>query len=218
MNTATTRILAATGVAAPVLWAAAVLHCGAIRPAYDPVNQFISELAERGSSTEGAMRLMGFYLPGLLVAFFGVFLLSRSTAVAAAVLVIIHGAGRVVAGIFPCDTGCPMTNPSFSQTVHNIAGMINGLTLPAAALLWASHVWKTGRSGRFAWYSLASGILGLTFLLLMILNLPTRHNAGLYQRLSFGLTYLWLVALAVAIWRSTSRATLNQSGKRTHPS
>ena len=214
MNSSRTRILTAAGVAGPVLWAAAVVYSGAIRPGYDPVDQFISELAERGSSTEGVMRVSGFFLPGLLVALFGVLLFSRSAARAAAVLITIYGAGRVTAGMFPCDAGCPTTNPSFSQVVHNIAALISGFTLPAAALVWFFHLRKTGRSGPLAWYSLASGILALMFLLLLIINVSTRHNVGLYQRLSLGIASLWLAVLAVSIWRSRNRATASDSGEQ----
>ena len=57
MRSAATRILTAAGIAAPLLYAAAVIYCGAVRPGYNPVTQFMSELAERGSSTEGVMRI-----------------------------------------------------------------------------------------------------------------------------------------------------------------
>jgi hypothetical protein len=46
---------------------------------------------------------------------------------AAAILIILQAAGRLTAGIFPCDAGCPATDPSFGQTVHNLAAMVSGL-------------------------------------------------------------------------------------------
>ena len=83
MRSAVTRILPAAGIAAGLAWAGAVIYCGAVRQGYDPVNQFISELAERGSSTETVMRVCGYYVPGLLILAFAVFLLIRSTGWAA---------------------------------------------------------------------------------------------------------------------------------------
>jgi len=88
MRSAVTRILAAAGIAAGLAWAGAVMYCGAIRQGYDPVNQFVSELAERGSSTEFVMRITGFYVPGLLVLAFAAFLLLRSAGWVVAVLLI----------------------------------------------------------------------------------------------------------------------------------
>ncbi len=201
MRSAAARTLAAAGIAAPVVWAVAVIYCGVSRPGYDPVNQFISELAERGSSSELLMRAAGFYLPGLLVVMFGLLLLTRSTGWPVAVLIIIHGAGRLTAGMFPCDPGCPVHAASVSQTVHNASAMLNGVTLPVAALLSSFAHWKVGRR-RFATYSLASAITGTAFLALMVMSLSTRSHVGLFQRLSFGFMNLWLAAFAVSIWPS----------------
>jgi hypothetical membrane protein len=206
MRSAATRILTAAGIAAPLLWAAAVIYCGAVRPGYNPVSQFMSELAERGSSTESVMRVTGFYLPGVLTVMFGVLLLTRSAGRPVAVLVIVHGAARLTAGIFPCDAGCPMPGSSVSQVVHNIAGMLNGIILPAAALFCFFHLRKIGRE-RFAWYSLVSAIVSTVFLVLIAMDLPTRSHVGLYQRLSFGTMQLWLGVFALSIWPSRIKAT-----------
>ena len=54
----------------------------------------------------------------------------------------------------------------------------------------------------FAWYSLASAVLGLLFLSLMFASRDTRHNVGMYQRLSLGTMSLWLAVLAVFLWPS----------------
>lgn len=206
MRSAATRILTAAGIAAPLLWAAAVIYCGAVRPGYNPVTQFISELAERGSSTESVMRITAFYLPGVLIVMFGVLLLTRSAGLPVAALLIIHGAGRLTAGTFPCDPGCPVPGSSVSQVVHNAAGMLSVITLLAAALFCSFHLRKIGRH-RFAWYSLVSAIVGTVFLVLMVVDAPTRSHVGLFQRLSFGIMFLWLGAFALSIWPSRIKAT-----------
>jgi hypothetical membrane protein len=174
MRNAATRILTAAGIAAPLLWAAAVTYCGAVRPGYHPVTQFISELAERGSPTESVMRIAAFYLPGVLVVMFGVFLLTRRGPVGlpVGVLLIVHGAARLIAGAFPCDPGCPMPGSSVSQVVHNAAGTLNGVIVPAAALFCFSHLRKMG-CHRFAWYSLVSAIVGMVFFVLIGMDART---------------------------------------------
>jgi hypothetical protein len=146
------------------------------------------------------MRLVGFAAPGVLMAMFGVFLLNRSIPTAIAALVISHGLGRIIAGAFPCDPGCPMTGGSISQSVHNITALVNGLALTAAALWGGLSRLLRKRSPAFAWYSLISAGLGLLFLSLMFASRETRHNVGLYQRLSLASTGLWLAVLAVVAW------------------
>jgi hypothetical protein len=194
-----TRILAAAGIAAGVAWAGAVICCGAIRPGYNPVSQFVSELAERGSSTEALMRITGFCVPGLLVVAFAAFLLIRSAGPIVAVFLIIHGVGRLTAGMFPCDPGCPASGSSVSQAVHNAAAMMNGLTLLAAAVFCSVRMWRIGRN-RFAFYSLASAIAGAAFLVLMFMDVTTRTYVGLFQRLAFGVLHVWLAAFALSVW------------------
>jgi hypothetical membrane protein len=201
MRSAATRILTAAGIVAPLLWAGAVIYCGAIRPGYNPVTQFISELAERGSPTESVMRIAAFYLPGVLIVMFGLHLLIRSSGLPVAILLIIHGAGRLMAGAFPCDPGCPAPGSSVNQVVHNAAAMLNGITLFSAALFCFFDLRKIGRH-RFAWYSLVSAIVGTVFFVLMVIDAPTRSHVGIFQRLSFGIMHLWLGAFALSIGTS----------------
>ncbi len=201
MHRATTRIYTAAGIAAPIVWAAAWIYCGSIRPSYNPITQAISELAERGSATESVMRITAFYLPGVLIVIFGVLLLTRLAVLPVAVLLIVNGVSRLTAGTFPCDPGCPVPGSSVSQVVHNAAGMLNAITLLAAALFCSFHLRRIGHH-RFASYSLVSAIVGTVFLVLMAMNAHTRSHVGLFQRLSFGIMQLWLGAFALSIWPS----------------
>jgi hypothetical protein len=41
------------GILAPLLWAAMIVAVGELRPGFDHVGQYISELAERGSANAG---------------------------------------------------------------------------------------------------------------------------------------------------------------------
>jgi hypothetical protein len=194
-----TRILAAAGIAAGIAWAGAVVCCGAVRPGYNPVTQFVSELAERGSSTEAVMRITGFGIPGVLIVMFAAFLLTRSAGPIVAVVLIVHGVGRLIAGVFPCDPGCPASGSSVSQAVHNAAAMMNGLTLLAAAVFCSVRMRRIGRN-RFAFYSLVSAIAGAAFLGFMFMDVATRTYVGLFQRLAFGVLHVWLAAFALSVW------------------
>jgi hypothetical membrane protein len=54
------------GVLAPLLWVTGIVLCGTLRPGYSHFAQYISELGERGSSTEFLMRYGAFVPTGLM--------------------------------------------------------------------------------------------------------------------------------------------------------
>src|SRR5262245_39929401 len=98
------RLLNAAGIAAPVLWVAAFVYIGSLRPEYSHYRQYISELAARGTPTQHLMQIAGFLLPGLMVVAFGLLVgLSSHTkpAAASAALLIVGGIARIAAGVFP---------------------------------------------------------------------------------------------------------------------
>ena len=120
-------MLNAAGIAAPMLWLAAVVYIGSLRPEYSHYRQYISELAARGTPTQHLMQVAGFLLPGLMVVAFGLLVgLSARTklAGAGAALLIVSGIARLPAGVFPLDPCCAPIAPSFSHRVHNAAGSV----------------------------------------------------------------------------------------------
>jgi hypothetical membrane protein len=98
------------GILAPILWASAIIFCGSLRPEYSHWTQYISELGERGSSTELIMRYAGFLPTGFMHVAFSAFLYvafrGSPLAAIAATLVAINGFARIGAGLFPCEVGC----------------------------------------------------------------------------------------------------------------
>ena len=206
----TSRILNLCGIVAPVLFAAVIIYCGLLQPGYSHYSQVMSVLAARGSSTEWFARVGGWCVPGLLTAGFGFFLLknvSRSkVAVSAALLVIVNGLGRFSGGVFNCDPGCQPVDPSVSQRIHNPSTVIAYLALGVACGLWAFSAKKIVVPRWFGWYSLTSAILGLGFFAALVASaLMTHGGVGLFQRLSFGILNLWILALAILIWFSARR-------------
>src|ERR1043165_6282010 len=98
------------GIFAPVLWASSIALCGSLRPGYSHLTQYISELGERGSSTELLMRYAGFLPTGAMHvlfagALYSAFKGSRSAALGA-LLLALNGLARAAAGMFPCEPGC----------------------------------------------------------------------------------------------------------------
>ena len=211
---AVVRMLNAAGIAAPLLWAAALLYVGSLRPEYNPWRQYISELAARGTPTQHLMQVAGFFLPGLMVIAFGLLVgLSAQTRLAAAgaALLIVSGLARITAGAFPLDPCCAPMTPSFSARVHNAAGAAYVVTMVVAALIWGAVRERTFRTRAhwFRWYSLASFVAAVTLPWWLIRFGADPANVGLFQRASFAVLNLWMLIFAVLVWsrlnwRSTS--------------
>src|ERR1041385_98102 len=90
------------GIISPVLWLACIAAAGALRPGFSHVTQYISELGERGSTTEALMRHGAFCFTGYLYLCFATAVLTTFhdgwRLRGAAVLIALDGIGRVGAG------------------------------------------------------------------------------------------------------------------------
>jgi hypothetical membrane protein len=206
--------LNAGGGIAPVLWVAAILYSGSLRPEYSHSRQYVSELAARGTPTQHAMQVTGFLIPGLLIAAFGYLLgiTGRRTLVAiAASLLIVAGSAKAAAGVFLLDPCCQSAPPSFEEAIHNVAGAVHYFALGMAALIWsvAAPQMLVGRGAWFRWYSVASVVCAIAAPPVLIrAGLATAADVGLFQRVSFGILNLWIFVFAALIWRGWPRVRM----------
>ena len=196
------RLLAVGGIVAPLMWATAVVYCGAIVPGYSHSQQYISELAAQGSPAQRVMQVTGFVLPGVLIAAFGLSIGMRTRARLVglgAACVTLSGLCRVAAGLLPCDAGCGRIAASASQHLHDIAGTIFVLAAIAAAALWV--VIDARAPARSIWFvalSLATVALAIgTTPLLIVSGLAKSGDVGTFQRVSLGALNLWMLVLAL---------------------
>lgn len=196
---------------APVLWASAIIFCGSLRPQYNHLTQYISELGERGSSTEFIMRYTGFVPTGLMHMAFAAFLYvafkESRLAQAASLLLAVNGLARIGAGIFPCEAGCAEPRLLLSQKLHSLSSGVGFFALIGSAILWGILCRRYERLRGLGWYSIVSGILGFLFLLLMLWSADARMGTGLYERFSTGVLSLWVLVFASRLWwlRNTAK-------------
>jgi hypothetical membrane protein len=190
------------GVLGPLLWLSLIVVAGAMRPGFSHITQYISELGERGSSTETLMRYAAFEFTGFLYFCFASALIthytnSRFTRLVACLLAL-DGLGRIGAGVFPCDPGC--AGLTFSQDLHNLfatVGFCSGiLATIACGIIFRIQGW----SKIFCWYSVGSGISAMTFLLLMTWGLNPVKTTGLFEHLATGILSLWLLVFAACLF------------------
>lgn len=200
------RIGLLCGVLAPVLWAVVIIIAGELRPGFDHVGQYISELGERGSSTGVFMRYGGFVATGLLhVCFAAAFYATlariydrpRLTLLVAS-LIALNGLGRIGAGIFACEPGCAAPE-ILTQRLHGLSATIAFLAIAAAALLGTILFRRDERLELLSTYSLITGVAGLQFLALMSASEATHVYTGLYERLASGILSLWVLVTAVRL-------------------
>jgi hypothetical membrane protein len=193
------------GVLAPLLWASAIVVYGMLRPGYSHFAQYISELGERGSSTELLMRYGAFVPTGLMhLAFAGALastFRSNRLGVLAAVLLGLNGLARISAGFFPCETGCEDPTASLGQRMHSLSAGVGFLALAASTVLWSVVLKRTRDLRNLAAYSVVSGALGLAFLLLMLWSAEHGTARGLFERLSSGVLSLWILVFALRLQR-----------------
>ena len=192
------------GAAAPLLWASLIVACGALRPGFSHYAQYISELGERGSSTELLMRYGAFAATGLMhLAFAGALATTfkgNRLGIIAAMLLGLNGLARIGAGFFPCDIGCEETG-SLGQRMHGLSAGVGFLALVVSIVLWSVVLKRIRDLHGLAAYSAASGLLGLAFLLLMLWSAEPGTARGLFERLSSGVLSLWILVFALRLRR-----------------
>jgi len=200
------RFLALGGLAGPILFISLIILCGALRPGYSHVTQFISELGETGGSHAALMNLLGFIPTGLLLAAFGVSLAygfpRSSLCLAAAILLVVYGLGITGAGLYSCDPGCPSQHLSFDGMMHRVVSISAFLAGILGIALWARCFRSIAAWRSLSRYSAVSSAMALVFLLLVGATEQSRVFTGVWQRLSMLTMDLWCALVGLRVFRS----------------
>ena len=198
------KVVSIIGILGALLFVAASLIGGFLIEGYDSLQQFISETYAKGTEYGWELRVFGFIPSGLLLAAFcflsaNRFKSSRSARMGFYGVGIFYGLATVVVSIFPCDHGCnrEMVNPSLSQWIHNMTGLLTYLIVPLCILQVGSGVKRLGHKS-FSAQSFSLGGLSILFVILLILDANSQY-AGLIQRMVESVFLLWIAMSAVAI-------------------
>ena len=104
-----TRLLAICGTVGPILFIVVILIFGLLRPGYDPIRQYMSELGEVGAPNAIEYNMPAFLLGVLTIAIaFGLHrgISERKGSKLGPILIAVGGVGWVGASFFRCDPGC----------------------------------------------------------------------------------------------------------------
>jgi hypothetical membrane protein len=196
------------GWIAGLVFAATLLVLAAITPGYEHAHQPVSYLGMRGAPWAAWWNVMGFGVPGLLVAWFALALQGAlrvaGTGSAARIgtwLLLWSGLAFAGNGVFAFD---PQQPDGLSTRLHvamltvSLLGFLPATALIAAGLRRVDGWWPLSRLGL---------LLGLATLLSVMQRmadaLPGLHdNPGYAQRVTLGLYFLWL---ALAAWTALAR-------------
>lgn len=167
--------------------ALALFVLGPRKPGYSHIVHTISELGEVGAPHARAVAWLVFLPIGLLQWLVAAWHVSNAPAVALVAACI--GTGYVVAAVFPCDPGSPVSG-SWRQGLHNLGGGVEYVGGGFAFLKAAEHY-----GGGFAWLGYAILVVAVALTML-----PQASVRGLVQRIGelalFGglAALVWLAA------------------------
>lgn len=195
------RMLLGLGVLIPFWLFFGVLLTALAYPGYSHLDQAMSQLGAQGSPTQGFSAWVNNLPLGLFFVLFavGVMRQVRGSRLASfsALLILVHGLASFATGYFACDQGCAPAQPSFSQQMHNLAGLVMFLSLTLASLLWGFLSKRLLGSRGFGLFSLACTVLAVATVVLMAQAVESGHGFGLYQRINYGISVIWVAGLAL---------------------
>jgi hypothetical membrane protein len=183
----------AAALAATLLFAAAVIGFAALRPEYSHLTKAVSELGDVGAPNALAFNLLGYILPGLLLALagWGVGRFVTPRGVWLPLLLAVEGVSIAFAGVFPAD----MEHPDALTTRLHVAGSTAGLVFPIAWLPAAIAAWRTQRTIALV------GLLAVAAFLAAFALYGFVDHRGPVQRLTFAIAFATYLAAAFLVWR-----------------
>ncbi len=98
-----------------------------------------------------------------------------------------------------------------SQQLHNLSGLLMFLSLTLASALWAWLGNRIAGSRAFALFSLACVVLAIITVALMGQAAQNGQLFGLYQRLNYGVSVIWVASLAWASLRTPADSPLRMA-------
>jgi len=209
------RLLLASGLLIPLWLLAGVWLTAQAYPGYDHLQQAMSQLGAAGSPTHHWSPLVNNFPLAALFALFAWGLARRwrgsKLALLSAGLVLLHGIGSLGTGWFPCDQACAPAQPSTSQQLHNLSGLLMFISLTIASALWAWLGNRIAGSQRLALLSLACVVLAIITAALMGQAAQSGQLFGLYQRLNYGVSVIWVASLAWASLRTPTTSPLRMA-------
>jgi hypothetical membrane protein len=199
------------GTLGPMVFLTVLMLAGLVRPGYDPVTTYASDLAVGETGWLQTANFIGF---GCLVILFAAGLqrgLDGGRALrVSSMLLAITGVGLIVAGVFPTDLiGQPSTTHG---AMHFVASLLMFGTLDAVFFVIVMPLRQDERWAGYARYSTITGIVAAGLCIASVAAaLPATFNnyqagplapwTGLVQRALFVVAFGWIAVLGLRLLR-----------------
>ena len=198
------------GIAGCVVFWAAMIIFGSLRPSYSQSLNDISELGAIGTPNAAAWNVVGFIIPGLCLAIAGMGVAdaigvkrTRSGRIAAWLLPL-FGLGVAGQGLFPAlmVNGAPVITSWHTRT-HLIISLLSGLAWLAGTLFLIGPMMRNPKWNR--WY-----LINIAAVLLVIIGSFGRGGSipdGLIQRVVDGIVFAWFILVSIQLIRPRGTST-----------
>jgi len=196
------------GLLGVILFIITTIIAGIVYPNYNHVSQFISESYAADAQYANVLRFYGFIPSGICIILFSIFShqsfpKSDLKTISLLGIGLGYGLGTIICGLFNCDAGCnpEFINPSVSQIIHNLSGMLTYFIVPISILCFGIASRKWHNSALLSNISILIAIFSFSFVILLNQNLDSNYK-GLIQRIIEGSILLWIVYIAIASKKS----------------
>ena len=193
-------------LAATVFWIA-LLTFGIMRADYSQLTKAVSELGAIGAPHALAWNVVGFIVPGLLLAACGVAIATAVDGLGTVLRWLLAGSGIAFAGtgVFPAvmQYGSPVMQAP-STVGHVVMLLLSSVLWLAAIGVLLRKVMREPRLRRLLTPFVVVTVIALAGLAANVLHdaiPPLEHRPGLAQRLGFAGYFLWFVSLSLWIRR-----------------
>lgn len=196
------------GILGVLFFVLTTIVAGFLYPNYSHISQFISESYAVDAQYNQLLRFLGYIPSGLFFILFSYFAsqsLPKSGLKTLGFLGIGigYGLGTIICSIFNCDAGCnpDFINPSLSQIIHNLTGMLTYLIVPISILLIGIASRKWNHAIALSNVSFIIATISFIFMIIFNANLDSNYK-GLLQRVIEGSILFWIVYTAIASKKS----------------
>jgi hypothetical protein len=195
------RILSWAGIIAPLLFVSVFTIEGLLRPGYNPMSMYISDLS---LGSRGWIQIVNFMVLGLLLALFTFGLskefqtgkASRGGIIALYVLAFLF----FISGPFVMDpANTPSTQLSIHGLIHGLSGGIVFLVMPITIIIFMRRIITDNAWKSFRIWTLLLGIIEVLGVIVFtyVSKIPIETNPfleylGLFQRIALIPFMLWL--------------------------
>ena len=193
------RAIAWLAFAANLLFWPLMFAMAALRPNYSHLHQAISELGSYGAPRMWLWNVLGYIIPGILLAVFGWCFVRRirPRSLIAAGLLALAGVFLAVSGAFPAD----MADRAGPATRLHLVGLMgSALAWLPAMIVVAVLAWRPRRDVAIACVVALLAMVGAFGLYGVMPETP-----ALVQRISFGVFFGWYLAAALLLLKPGSR-------------